>query len=48
MTTIARTIRTIFVDQAPPVDRPVYVLWATAVAFAVLQFALVCSMPVRG
>lgn len=26
----------------------VYVLWATAVAFAVLQFALVCSMPVRG
>lgn len=43
MTAIARTIRAVFVDHAPPVDRPVYVLWATAAAFAVLQFVGVCS-----
>lgn len=43
MTTIARTIRTIFVDQAPPVDSPIYVLWATVAAFALLQFVGVCA-----
>lgn len=43
MTAISRTIRAVFIDHAPPVDRPVYVLWETAVAFAVLQFVGVCA-----
>lgn len=43
MTTVRQTIRAVFVDQVPHVDRPIYVLWATAAAFAVLMFAAVCS-----
>lgn len=41
MTPIARTIRAVFVGNAPPPDAPLYVLWATVTAFVLLQFVAV-------
>lgn len=44
MMTLRQTIRAIFVGvPAPDPDRPIIVLWATAMAFAVMMLVGVCA-----